>query len=623
MRVVTLLDVEYMVGGQELFHGVGLELRHGDKLALTGQNGSGKTTLIRLMMGHLSPSAGRIVRASGTRLAEMPQDPQYTAGETVESVLKDGFIHLEAMEKRLDTLAARLSDLSVHEQWEALHEQFAAAGGYTRRLRYESVLKGLGFAGRAAQVAVSLSGGEARQLALGRTLLSAADALLLDEPTNHLDAEMREWLAGYLRGYQGAILFVSHDRRFMDSVALQVAGLDQGRLHIYAGNYSTFKVKRAAEIEGMRVAFEHWRIEQERLEASYEQARRWSARSEKLAKRKDALRSRVKRHEAEQPPKPPGEDHGLLMRFDCQESVGEVLSAEWLTQQAGGSDLFEVEHLSLRKGERVALIGPNGVGKTTLLKTLLGYLESADPRGRVRIGTRVSVGYYDQRLSGLDPERTLFETLRTWFGDQRAHDLLGAWKFPYQAQFKNIGALSGGERARLALLSLASQQANLLVLDEPTNHLDLETIEALEKALSNYSGTLLVVSHDLAFANALTNRTWWLHDGVLEDLPYPPLAVRARQEDRPRSEVSHGGISKDKPARSKSRWHYQRELEAAEAQIDSLEIRLKEVHAEAQEPRLSGEAYAGIAHRIAALEADLNKCFTRWEELSCILEDTC
>ncbi|WP_147370696.1 ribosomal protection-like ABC-F family protein, partial [Meiothermus taiwanensis] len=540
MRIVLTENLEYTLGARDLLAGVNLELRHGDRLALVGANGSGKTTLMRLLVGELEPSAGRIYRSEGVHLELLAQDPQYGPADTVESVLKRGFARVQAMEAELARLEAHLADPEIYHRWEALHERYQAVGGYQQRARYEAVLKGLRFAGREQEKAGVLSGGEARRLALGALLLSGADALLLDEPTNHLDLEMTAWLEGFLQSYGGAILTVSHDRRFLDQVTQRVAWLRRGQIRLYEGNYSAFRRERALQEEQEAREYANWLKEKERREGILEQAQRWAHSSAKHARRLHSLEARMAQFEEEAVQPPEQDEPGVRIRFPLEkEATAERVLEGWeLHKSLGGRLLFQIPHLLVRKGERIALIGPNGAGKTTLLKVLLGLLPSDHPAGRVKTGPGVRIGYYDQKLSGFDPELTLFETLYRMLGE-KAHAALGGWMFPYEAQFKQVKHLSGGERARLALLSLSLQQASLLILDEPTNHLDLKTVEALEQALLSYPGTLLLVSHDLAFLDQLATRTWHLHNGQFTDYPAPPgeylerRSVRAAPEKSP------------------------------------------------------------------------------------------
>ncbi|AWR85745.1 ribosomal protection-like ABC-F family protein [Meiothermus taiwanensis] len=625
MRIVLTENLEYTLGARDLLAGVNLELRHGDRLALVGANGSGKTTLMRLLVGELEPSAGRIYRSEGVHLELLAQDPQYGPADTVESVLKRGFARVQAMEAELARLEAHLADPEIYHRWEALHERYQAVGGYQQRARYEAVLKGLRFAGREQEKAGVLSGGEARRLALGALLLSGADALLLDEPTNHLDLEMTAWLEGFLQSYGGAILTVSHDRRFLDQVTQRVAWLRRGQIRLYEGNYSAFRRERALQEEQEAREYANWLKEKERREGILEQAQRWAHSSAKHARRLHSLEARMAQFEEEAVQPPEQDEPGVRIRFPLEkEATAERVLEGWeLHKSLGGRLLFQIPHLLVRKGERIALIGPNGAGKTTLLKVLLGLLPSDHPAGRVKTGPGVRIGYYDQKLSGFDPELTLFETLYRMLGE-KAHAALGGWMFPYEAQFKQVKHLSGGERARLALLSLSLQQASLLILDEPTNHLDLKTVEALEQALLSYPGTLLLVSHDLAFLDQLATRTWHLHNGQFTDYPAPPgeylerRSVRAAPEKSPDPKPQNPTATA-RPGRVKGRWHLEREKERLEAEITGLEAQLQALLAQANQP-LHHLEYARMAEEQHRLQAQLEQAFARWAEVSEQLE---
>ena len=628
MRIVFAENLEYTLGARDLLAGVNLELRHGDRLALVGANGSGKTTLMRLLAGSLEPSAGRIHRTEGVHLELLPQDPQYSPSDTVESVLKRGFARVQAMEAELARLEGHLADLEVYHRWEVLHERYQAIGGYQQRARYNAVLKGLRFEGREQEKASVLSGGETRRLALGALLLSGADALLLDEPTNHLDLEMTDWLVDFLQSFGGATVTVSHDRRFLDQVTQRVAWLRRGQIGLYEGNYSAFRRERALQEEQEAREYAHWLKEKERREDILEQAQRWAHSSAKHARRLHSLEARLAQFMQEAVAAPDADDPTVQIRFPLeQQATAERVLEGWELQKTlGGRPLFYIPSLLVRKGERIALIGPNGAGKTTLLKVLLGLLPSDHPAGRVRTGPGVRVGYYDQKLSGFDPQLTLFETLYRMLGE-KAHAALGAWMFPYEAQFKQVEHLSGGERARLALLSLSLQQASLLVLDEPTNHLDLETVEALEQALLSYAGTLVLVSHDLAFLDKLASRTWHVYHGQFGDYPGPPSEYLERRKaevvpkslERPAAQTVGQPASKT-TGRVKGRWHLEREKEQLENRIAELEGQIEAILSRANTPNLHHLEYAQIAEAQHRLEAELEQAFARWAEVTEQLE---
>jgi ATP-binding cassette subfamily F protein 3 len=476
-------------------------------------------------------------------------------------------------------------------------------------------------------------------LALGAVLLSGADALLLDEPTNHLDVDMRDWLAGYLNNFGGAQVLVSHDRNFLDRVVRKVAWLRNGSLKLYEGNYSAFRKERQQQEDIEARQYANWVKEKERREAILEQSRRWAPSSEVHAKRMHSLEARMEQFMQEAPDAPQYDEAAVRMRFPQGVALGDtrrasnladagperVLEGEALSKSLAGRKLFEIKTMLIRRGERIALIGPNGAGKTTLLKVLLGQLSSDNPAGRVKTGYGIHVGYYDQQLSGFDPEVTLYQTLYRLLGE-KAHAALGAWKFPYEAQFKKIANLSGGERARMALLSLSLKEANLLILDEPTNHLDLETVEALEEALLMFPGTLLLVSHDLFFLNQLATRTWHVRGGAFEDYPGPPSEYFERTGNAfaslvprplspapsPDSEPQH---QKATPNRIKGKWHLERERDRLEAQVAELEGQIQTTQARINAPGLGPDDYRSIADEQHRLEQELSQTYAAWESV--------
>lgn len=613
MRILFAENLEYALGARDLLSGLNLELRHGQRLALVGANGAGKTTLLRLLLGQLQPTRGRVLRVQGYHLELLEQDARFEAGQTIAQVLRQGFARLQHLEAELQSLEAHLADPEIYHRWEELHQRFEALGGYTRQNRYLSVLRGLGFEGRENEAAAVLSGGEGRRLLLGALLLSGSDALFLDEPTNHLDLRMREWLAAFLQEFGGCVVLVSHDRHFLDRVANQTLFLKDGKLKLYEGNYSAFRKTREQEREQEERVWRNWQNEKERLAGVLEQAQRWAHSSETHAIRKLHIEKQYEKFLQTEPPQPERDPRSLGMNFPAAGQPNKVLEALEVRKSLAGRMLFDVPNLLVQRGERIALIGPNGAGKTTLLKTLLGHLPSDSPAGQMRTGPGVKVGYYDQHLSGFDPSITLYETLYRLLGEE-AHNVLGYWRFPFEAQYKKVGQLSGGERARLALLSLSLQEANFMVLDEPTNHLDLEMVEALEAALLRYQGTLVLVSHDLFFLDRLATRTWHLEDGVFQDYPAAPSEYLQRRKGLAEAPKAAKKAEAPKAPREKSRWHKEREREKLEAQIEALESQLKALHQELEQPGLSGSDYQRIHAQEVELSALLETTFAQWEE---------
>jgi ATP-binding cassette, subfamily F, member 3 len=640
MLLAALHDVTKWYGEQTVLDGVTLELRAGERLALIGRNGAGKTTALRLLAGREAPDGGSVFVRDGISLGVLDQAPLFAEGATVASVADAAFAELDALEARLERLEERgLDDPATFASWEVLHETFERRGGYLRRARRDAVLHALGFAGREEDRAASLSGGEVTRLGLARLLMAQPDVALLDEPTNHLDLTMRDWLEGFLRGYPGAVVLVSHDRAFLDGACDRTAEVSRGALRIRPLPPTLF---REAEAERKRIEAatrSNQEREHARLEAAAEQMMRWAGQNEKLARRAKAIERRADRYEATMLEEEEGPERTVRFTFPAGPSGEIVLVAERLTARYGRT-LFEDVALTLRRGERVVLVGPNGAGKTTFLRVVTGERSSDDPRASLRWGARVRVAYYDQTLSRFDGEATLVETLVRLVGERRAHDLLGRFMFPYEAQFKRVADLSGGERARLALLELTLAEANVLVLDEPTNHLDLEMIEALEAALAAYEGTLLVVSHDRRLLQGVATRVWEIDEGGFEDYEGDWSFYGRKRADRRRPVGSlvattaphrgrpehRGRAEETTPADAdpRSTWQLQRERVACEAEIGAREAELDDVRraldSAASQASADHVRLAALGERYRAVEETLLQAMERWQTIETLLE---
>jgi ATP-binding cassette, subfamily F, member 3 len=646
--LAALHQVDRHHGEQTVLDGVHLELRPGERLALIGRNGAGKTTVLRLLAGTEEPDGGEVFRRPDVTFGLLDQDARFDGENgtalTVGAVADASFRDLDAMERELAGWEAQgLDDPEVYARWDELHQHFERRGGYARRARRDAVLHALGFAGREADAVSRLSGGERTRLGLARLLMAQPDVLLLDEPTNHLDLAMRGWLEGFVARYPGAAVIVSHDRAFLDGACERTAEVDRGELRVALGNPSFYRAFRAeqARIEARTRANEQ--RERERLATAAERMKRWAGQNEKLHRRAKAMERRVERYEAEMLPDARPDAPTTRFVFPCPEAADMVLHAEHLTARYART-LFEDVEVVVRRGERVAVTGPNGAGKTTLLRTILGERPSDDPRGRIQWGSRVKVAYYDQDLGGMDPEARLIDELVRLVGDLAAHDLLGRFMFPYLAQFKRVRDLSGGERARLALLKLTLAEANVLVLDEPTNHLDVEMIEALEAALAAYEGTLLLVSHDRRFLEAAATRVWEVEAGRFLDYEgdwrfYERKRAERRSVDAADAvaqESAHavagaragraaaGSDAAATDGDERSPWRLRRERERLEAEIADLEAALDEVRTalaatagSAGDPsgggRIDPNQLADLGRRHDGLEADLLAAMAAWE----------
>jgi ATP-binding cassette subfamily F protein 3 len=607
--------------------GVTLELRSASRVALIGRNGAGKSTILRLLLGREAPDGGSVFRREGVSVAMLEQDPDIPVGLSMLEFSEQAFVELDALEAGLSRLEHEgLADPDVYARWEVLHETFERRGGFERRSRRDAVLHALGFRGREHDVAQHLSGGEKTRLGLARLLMAQPDVLLMDEPTNHLDVEMRGWLGSYLSRYPGGVLLVSHDRAFLDETCDATTEISRGTLRTMHATPSRYREARAEQerLEAATRANQH--KEHERLSDAAAQMKRWAGQSEKLHRRAKAMERRAERYADEMLPDADAPERTTRFTFASPESGEIVLQAQHLSKSYGGERLFEGVGFTLRQGERIALVGPNGAGKSSFLKVILGESPSDDPRALLRFGSRVRVGYYDQELRGVEPEATLFEELVRLVGDGEAHNLLGRFLFPYDAQFKRVADLSGGERARLALLKLTLGEYNFLVLDEPTNHLDLEMIEALEAALAAYTGTLLVVSHDRRFIAATTDLVWELKDGTFTpyegDWSFYERKQRERSLTAEPAAVAKETAAPDAGVKTPSRWQLSRDLEALEMRIAELEAELAEISSALETSEtLTPEALVQRSEDHARLEAELLGAMAEWERATELLAE--
>jgi ATP-binding cassette subfamily F protein 3 len=613
--LAALSGLELAYGGKVVLSGLDLELKEGSRLALVGRNGSGKSSLLRLLAGHLTPTAGRRFLAPGVAVGYLEQDPSFAPDATVLSVVDAAFQELDAIEAQLTHLRAQaLSSPEELVACAALEEHYARRGGYLRRSRRDAALSAFGFAGREAEPAAALSGGERTRLSLAALLVRQPDLLLLDEPTNHLDVTRCEWLEDFLFRSGSAQLIVSHDRRFLDHLAQEVLYLSGGRLERYAGNYSQFREQRRHQLELAEARRRQERREISRLEESTQRLKVWGLGNAKLARRARSLESRLQRLWAV--PEAPAEleQPARTLKF-LEEGCGElVVEARWLSAQVSGRWLYRDLQLHLRRGQRVALIGENGAGKTTLACQILGLFPAGDPRQQVRFGPRVRLGYYDQQLSGVSGDQTPFVLIRSGVeSDQAAHDLLATFGFAFDRHGAPVASLSGGERARLALLRLARQPTNFLVLDEPSNHLDAETLEVLEAALSVYQGAVLLISHDRALIDGVAQELWHLGGGQFERYlgnyrQWAALQVAPVQ-------VPPGRSPEARPPRGPGLWHLKRRLEQLEAEVAALEAELAEARGllEGPPPELD---FAAAGQRVADLEEQLARALEAWSALA-------
>jgi ATP-binding cassette subfamily F protein 3 len=632
MSILSAHNLSKSFGPDEIFAGVSVEIPHRARIALVGPNGAGKTTLLNILAGFDTPSTGGVTTMRGLRIGYLPQRPETASALTLWEEQLLAFTGLREDEARLARLSEHLADASKtpeeHDRLLAdygeLQERFEAAGGYTYEHRIRTVLHGLGFAPEDYAHPIGLlSGGQKTRALLARLLLEAPGLLALDEPTNHLDIESVEWLEGYLKDFPGAVLVVSHDRYFMDAVATTIWELDFGQIETYRGNYSAYARQREErharlfkeyEAQQAFIAKEEDYIRRNMAGQNTRQAQGRLKRLERL--KRDDLVLRPRRHR----------DLGLRLSTTVR-SGDLVLRTRGLTV-GYEQPLFTAPDLTLRRGEVAALIGPNGVGKSTFVKTVVEQIPPL--AGTVVVGAAVQIGYFAQAHERLDPAQTLLDAVTSTkpMPLSQARSYLGGYLFEEDDVFRPISTLSGGERGRIALALLALSGANFLILDEPTNHLDIASQEALQNVLLDFPGTILVVSHDRYLIDALATQIWNISPGRLEvfEGTYSEfLAARekARLEAAERAAAANGAkAAASRPAAVKKHGLSARELAQriteAEAAITELETQLETLTADLERASLDGDAerVRDLGEAYAQAETDLAAAMDEWERLA-------
>ncbi len=522
MIILSLQGVRKSFGTHEVLRNVSLTLQDGERMGLVGVNGSGKSTLMKIIAGQEQADEGTVSLQKGMRIGYLAQQGELSGDETVLRALESVFDPLVALEREMRETEARMAEAAGNEEelrrlggrYDSLTRAFEDGNGYGWRSRVQGVLAGLNLRGYEEQKTSVLSGGERTRLCLGRMLLSDPELLLLDEPTNHLDLKSISWLEEYLQGYRGAVLVISHDRYFMDHVCGKMAELLMGTVETYSGNYTEYLEKRTVVYEARMKAWQMQQKEIAREEAVIATYRRFNR--EKSIR---AAESREKRLEKMERLEKPQEEGTIRFRFGTRRRTGDdVLIAEGLTKGYRGRTLFEGLKLHVRAGDRIALIGDNGCGKTTLFRCLTAQ-EKPDA-GMIRWGAGVDIGYYDQHQAGLDERKTILDEVWDKFRKLEQYEVrgaLGQFLFTGEEVFSPISTLSGGEKGRVALTELMLRKDNVLLLDEPTNHLDMDSREVLEEALDGFEGTIIAISHDRYFINRFARKVCVLEDGGLKE----------------------------------------------------------------------------------------------------------
>ena len=589
MIILAVQDIQKSFGTHEVLKGVSFTLQEQERMGLVGVNGSGKSTLMKIIAGTETADSGTVSIRKGLRTGYLAQQGEFREGETVRETLESVFEPLVRMEEEMRDLERQMAGQGddpealrrLGGRYDALMHEFERRNGYGWRSQVSGVLKGLDLRDHAEMPVNRLSGGERTRLCLGRMLLSEPDLLLLDEPTNHLDLKSIAWLEEYLQGYRGAVLVISHDRYFMDHVCGRMAELLMGGLETYTGNYTEYLEKRTEVYEIRMKAWELQQKEIARQEAVIAMYRRFNReKSIRLAESREKRLEKMERLER------PQEEGSVHFRFEARRRTGDdVLQTERLGKGYGDRVLFSGLDIHVKAGDRIALIGDNGTGKSTLLKCLTG--EEKPDTGVIRWGAGVDIGYYDQHQAGLHENKTVLDEVWDRFPRMEQYEVrgaLGMFLFTGDDVFAPVSTLSGGEKGRVALTELMLRKDNVLLLDEPTNHLDMDSREVLENALADFPGTIIAVSHDRYFINRFAEKVCVLEDGTLKEYlgnydSYFEKVSRAEEPDGEYAGMTRTAMDKEK---KKSREEQQR-IRAEKERMAALEARIAAAERDAAE----------------------------------------
>ena len=624
---ISNLSKEFEVG-KKILDGLTFQVDQGERVGLLGKNGAGKTTLFKVLTGELDWDEGEVHVAPGKGVGLISQIPVYPPAYTVEDVLQTAFDRLHAMEAEMARLAEQMgadTDPALLRRYDALTAAFEAGGGYDTQTELNKVCNGLEISqDMRGQLFSSPSGGEKTRVNLARLILEDTDILLLDEPTNHLDLRATEWLEEYLDRYKGTVLAISHDRWFLDRVVRRVIEIHDGKAEFYAGNYSFYVEEKERRYEEKLKQYEKEQAKLEQLQEAVDKLHLWAFMgNDKLHKRAFSIEKRMEKLETTERPT---EARKLNVHFTAQEFRGDdVLTMSGLSKHYGERALFHDLDLTVTGGERIALIGDNGAGKTTFLKLVMN--EETPDTGWVQRGPSVRTAYLPQIVRFAVPERSMLDTMlyECKCTPQEARDQLGAYGFCGEDVLKPVSALSGGELSRLRLCMLMDEKINLLILDEPTNHLDIQSREWIEEAVEEYEGNLLFVSHDRYFIDRFATRVWVLEDGQVTDFRGSYGEYRAARERKQAQAVPAPAAApaekKEKPRRPGGTKNLEKEVAAAERAVAKAEEQMYELGLQIEEAASDYLKLQELYEQREALEEEILKLYGTWERLSAELEE--
>lgn len=631
MIIAQAQDLEQRFGGNTIFSNISFSVPDNARIGLVGPNGAGKTTLLKIMTGQQEPTSGQFTINKGLKVGYIAQENSLDEDKTIWDEMLTVFNDLIEKNKKITKMQEQIADHPEDEdllkRYDQLAYDFEQEGGFTYQAEIKSILNGFNFKENTwNKVIGTLSGGEKTRLAFVKLLLQKPPVLLLDEPTNYLDLDTLDWLEAFLKNYQGAIITVSHDQYFLDHLANQIFELNFGKLTTFKGNYSQYVKERELMDSQQEAAYEK---QQEKIkkEEGFIQKNLVRASTTKRAQSRRKVLDKMQRI------KPPKHKQKVRINFSSERPSGkEVLIAKDLT--IGYPDKVMVSDIDFQvnKNDRVAIIGPNGIGKSTLLKTIMKKLEPKD--GSIKYGASLDIGYYDQELQSLDPSKTVLDTIwdrHKTMPEKDVRSILASFLFTAEDIDKTVGQLSGGQKARLTLTVLSLEKDNFLLMDEPTNHLDIEAKEVLEQALDNYDGTLLFVSHDRYFINELANKIISVRDGhakiyngnysyYLDEKAKQAAAVQEAKAEQTESTTSanqnKGKLSyQEQKARDSQKRKLERAVSDAEARIEKLENEEQEIQTEMANPDIAAsfEKLGPLQEKLSAVQGQLDQANTDWE----------
>lgn len=631
MIIAQAQDLEQRFGGNTIFSNISFSVPDNARIGLVGPNGAGKTTLLKIMTGQQEPTSGQFSINKGLKVGYIAQENALDEDKTIWDEMLTVFDNLIEKNKRItkmqEQIAEHPEDEDLLKRYDQLAYDFEQEGGFTYQAEIKSILNGFNFKENTWQKVIgTLSGGEKTRLAFVKLLLQKPPVLLLDEPTNYLDLDTLDWLEAFLKNYQGAIITVSHDQYFLDHLANQIFELNFGKLTTFKGNYSQYVKERELMNNQQEAAYEK---QQEKIKKEEEFIQKNLVRAS-TTKRAQSRRKALDKMERIKPPK---HKQKVRINFTSDRPSGkEVLIAKDLTIGYPDKTMVSDIDFQVNKNDRVAIIGPNGIGKSTLLKTIMKKIEPKD--GSIKYGASLDIGYYDQELQSLDPSKTVLDTIwdrHKTMPEKDVRSILASFLFTAEDIDKTVGQLSGGQKARLTLTVLSLEKDNFLLMDEPTNHLDIEAKEVLEQALNTYDGTLLFVSHDRYFINELANKIISVRDGhakiyngnysyYLDEKAKQAAAVQEAEAEQTESTTSanqnKGKLSyQEQKARDSQKRKLERAVSDAEARIEKLENEEQEIQTEMANPDIAAsfEKLGPLQEKLSAVQEQLDQANTDWE----------